>query len=75
MSLIEILVGVLIMILSGFGTVIMLNFKEIKDNFRTMAESVVQLNIKLERVITEQIFHRKDMDRLEERIELLENKE
>lgn len=75
MTALEILIGLSLMILSGFGTVILLNFKDLKVSVKEMAHSVVQLNIKLERVITDQAWHKEDIKEIKERLDALENKE
>lgn len=75
MSLIEIFGAIGVMVLSSFGTVLLLNFKELKDSFKQMAESVIQLNIKLERVIVDQVWHKEEIKEIKERLESLENKE
>ena len=75
MTALEILIGLSLMVLSAFGTVILLNFKDLKTSVKEMAQSVVQLNIKLEKVITDQVWHREEIKKLEERIDSLENKE
>lgn len=75
MSVLEILLAFFIMVVSGFGTLILFNFKEFKIALKEMASSVVQLNIKLERVITDQAWHKEDIKEIKERLDALEHKE
>ena len=74
MTTLEVLIGLSLMVLSGFGSVILLNFKDLKSSVKEMSASVVQLNIKLERVITDQVWHKEEIAEIKERMDAIEKK-
>ena len=49
-------------ILTTLGTLLVNYFREMKTDVKDMSTSIVQLNIKLEKVITDQVWHKEEMD-------------
>ena len=74
MTTLEVLIGLSLMVLSAFGSVILLNFKDLKSSVKEMSASVVQLNIKLEKVITDQVWHKEEITEIKERMDAIEKK-
>lgn len=68
--LIELFLAILGAILSIMGTMILVYFKKISSGIDTMSINMVEMNVKLERVITDQDWHRLEIKEIKE-----ENKE
>jgi predicted nucleic acid-binding Zn-ribbon protein len=70
----EILLLIFGSVLSALGTLLLAYFKGIKTDISTMSASMVQMNLKLEKVITDQSWHKEEITELKERITSLESK-
>lgn len=68
-------------VLTALGTMLMLYLKDIKNDFKfmridvgEMSDSMGEMNIKLEKVITDQTWHKEEMKEVKARISLLEKR-
>jgi len=76
----SIVAGIFGIILTALGTVLLMYLKDIKNDFKymrgdvgDMSESMGEMNIKLEKVITDQTWHKEEMQEMKARISVLEN--
>lgn len=68
----EILISIFGFILTILGTLLISYFKEMKQDVKSMSDSVMQLNIKLEKVILDQSWHKEEINELNEKIVKME---
>lgn len=73
--LLEIIISIFGFILTILGTVLILYFKDMKTDVKTMSESMVKMNVKLEKVITDQSWHKREINEIKSRISGLEHKD
>ena len=66
--LLEILVGAFGFVLTSLATVIIMYFKDIKTNLQTMSKSMVEMNIELKSVITDQSWHKEEIKEIKDDI-------
>ena len=57
----EIIIGVFGFILTILGTLIMSYFKSMSKDMESMSQNMIEMNIKLEKVITDQSWHKEEM--------------
>lgn len=70
---VEIITGLFGFILTVLGTLLVSYFKDMKNDVKNMSESVFQLNIKLEKVISDQSYHKEEIQDIKKRLKDLEN--
>lgn len=70
---VEIITGLFGFILTVLGTLLVSYFKDMKNDVKNMSESVFQLNIKLEKVISDQSYHKEEIQDIKQRLKDLEN--
>lgn len=68
----EIIISIFGFILTILGTLLITYFRDMKSDVKSMSESIVQLNIKLERVILDQSWHKEEMQELKDKLKILE---
>ena len=73
-NLTEIILSILGFIFTVFGTCLIGQFRGIKIDLAKMSSSVVEMNLKLERVITDQTWHRQEIKEINEKIKNLERR-
>lgn len=59
-------------VLTILGTLLLNYFREMKTDVKNMSYSIIELNIKLEKVMTDQTWHKEEMSLLKERIDTLQ---
>jgi len=59
-------------ILTVLGTLLLVIFKDMKDDVKAMSKSMVQMNLKLEKVITDQSWHKEEISEVKHRVTKLE---
>lgn len=73
----ELIIGVILAIvgtvLSVVSTLLLSYFKDMKNNIKNMSDSMVQMNVKLEKVITDQSWHKEEMGEIKSRLSYLES--
>lgn len=62
----QILIGALGVVLSAMGTMILIYFKKISSGIDSMSLNMIEMNVKLERVITDQDWHRLEIKEIKE---------
>lgn len=62
-------------VLTILGTILITCFNSMRKDLKQISDSVVEMNIKLEKVITDQSWHKDEMNEIKERIIILEQKE
>lgn len=62
-------------VLTILGTILISCFNSMRKDLKQISDSVVEMNIKLEKVITDQSWHKDEMNEMKERIVKLETKE
>lgn len=72
--ILEITIGVFGFILTILGTLLLSYFKEMKSDVKNMSQSIFQLNMKLERVISDQSWHKDEIVEMKERIHAIEKR-
>lgn len=70
----EIIIGVFGFILTILGTLIMSYFKSMSKDMESMSQNMIEMNIKLEKVITDQSWHKEEMTEIKDRLTRLEEK-
>lgn len=78
--MLEIIIAVFGFVLTILGTLLILNFKDMKTDVKTMSSSMFDLNLKLEKVINDQAWHKEESAELKQialsnRKEIQRNKE
>lgn len=76
----EIIVAVFGFVLTILGTILIMSFKDMKTDVKVMSGSMINLNLKLEKVITDQSWHKEETNEikviaLSNRREISKNKE
>lgn len=71
---IEIILSVFGLVLTALGTLLLGYFKDLKLDVKSMSSSIIELNIKLERVILDQTWHKEEITMLKDDIAMLKNK-
>ena len=66
------MIEILLAVIGGIGTLALSYFREMKNDVKSMSESIVQLNLKLERVINDQTWHRQELNEIKQRLDALE---
>lgn len=51
-------ISIIEILLTGMGAIIMLYFKKMSASIDSMSQNMIEMNVKLERVITDQDWHR-----------------
>lgn len=69
----EIGLAVLGFILTALGTILVTCFNSMRGNLEKISNSVVEMNIKLERVILDQAWHKDEIAEIKKRIDNLED--
>lgn len=72
--LLEIIIASFGFSLTIIGTLLLSSFKNLSKNSNKMSTTMSEMNIKLEKVITDQTWHHREMKEAKERISSLENK-
>lgn len=62
------------LVLTGLATVLVIYFKDMKSDVKNMSQSIFQLNMKLERVISDQSWHKDEIVEMKERIHAIEKR-
>lgn len=62
-------------VLTILGTILISCFNSMRKDLQKISQSVVEMNIKLEKVINDQSWHKDEMNEIKERIKNLETKE
>lgn len=65
---VEIILSVFGFILTILGTLLIGYFKDLKADVKNMSTSIIELNIKLERVILDQTWHKEEIALIKEQI-------
>lgn len=68
-------ITILGMVLSILGTILLMYFKDMKNSVMSMSESISELNVKMEKVVTDISWHREEIEKIDARINELEKKE
>lgn len=71
----EIIVGIFGFVLTVLGTLLISYFKDMKNDIKAMSVSMGQMNVKLEKVITDQSWHNREIAEIKDRITKLEDEE
>lgn len=69
----EVLIGIFGFIISMLGAILVINFKDMKLDVKKMSSSMGEMNVKLEKVITDQTWHKEEMNEIKSRLTTLEN--
>jgi hypothetical protein len=72
--LMEIIIGVFGFVLTLLGTLVVTYFKSMSKNMETMSQNMIEMNIKLEKVITDQSWHKEEMKGMKEDHDEISNK-
>ena len=70
--LMEVLVGIFGFVLTILGTIIIMNFKKLTVSTEKISDNMVKMNIRLERAITDQSWHKEEMSEVKVRLGSLE---
>jgi hypothetical protein len=70
----EILIGIFGLILTALGTILIMQFKEMKGSVKTMSENIADLNVKIAGIIKDQGWHKNEINEIKERLNSLERK-
>lgn len=70
---IELLIALFGFILTMLGTLLVSYFKDMKTDVKSMSDSIMQLNIKLEKVISDQTYHKEEITEIKNRLKDLES--
>jgi len=60
------------LVLTALGTLLLSYFREMKNDVKNMTGSLIELNIKLERVILDQTWHKEEISVIKERLDALQ---
>ncbi len=63
------------LVITGLATMLVIYFKDMKSDVKNMSSSMTDMNIKLEKVITDQSWHKEEMSEIKDRIKHLEDKD
>jgi predicted nucleic acid-binding Zn-ribbon protein len=61
-------------VLTGLATILVFYFKNMNTNVENMSRSMIDMNIKLEKVVTDQSWHHREIKEIKDRISDLEHK-
>lgn len=61
------------LVLTGLATVLVIYFKDMRNDVKNMSSSMVDMNLKLEKVITDQSWHKEEISEIKDRIKKLED--
>jgi len=59
-------------IVTGLGSILVIYFKEMKTDVKEMSGNMAEMNVKLEKVITDQTWHKEEIAEIKERVKHLE---
>jgi predicted nucleic acid-binding Zn-ribbon protein len=60
------------LVITGLATVLVMYFKDMKNDVKNMSRSMIDMNVKLEKVITDQSWHKEEIKEIKQRISALE---
>ncbi len=61
-------------VLTGLATILVFYFKNMNRNVERMSKSMIDMNVKLEKVVTDQSWHHREIKEIKDRINDLEHK-